>query len=46
MRAEEAHQDTSRVHTEQRVFLHHRNFDLAPPLTWHVYGDRYRIPTG
>ena len=46
MRTEEAHQNTSRVDTEQRVFLRHRNFELAPPLTWHVYGDRYRIPAG
>ena len=29
---------------EQRGFLRNRNFDLAPPLIWHVYGDRYRIP--
>jgi len=46
MRTEEAHQDTSRVDTEQRVFLRNRNFDLAPPLIWHVYGDRYRTPAG
>jgi chitosanase len=36
---EEAHSDTSRVDTEQRVFLNAGNFDLNPPLTWKVYGD-------
>lgn len=43
MREEAAHDDTSRVDTAQRVFLRRRNLDLAPPLVWHVYGDRYRI---
>lgn len=43
MKTEEAHSDTSRVDTEQRVFLDDGNLDLDPPLTWHVYGDRYTI---
>ena len=43
MRAEEAHQDTSRIDTAQRRFLRERNFTLRPPLTWHVYGDRFHI---
>jgi chitosanase len=34
---------TSRVDTEQRVFLNQRNFDLNPPLRWHGYGDPYEI---
>jgi len=44
MRTEEAHSDTSRVDTAQRVFLKFRNLDLNPPLTWSVYGDRFTIP--
>ncbi len=43
MRAEEAHSDTSRVDTEQRVFLAAGNLDLNTPLSWKVYGDPYRI---
>ena len=43
MRTEEAHSDTSRVDTAQRVFLAYSNFDLDTPLTWRVYGDRYSI---
>ena len=43
MRTEEAHSDTSRVDTAQRVFLKSGNFDLSPPLTWKVYGDRFQI---
>lgn len=43
MKAEAAHDDTSRVDTEQRVFLREHNLGLRPPLTWHVYGDRYHI---
>ncbi|WP_317619786.1 chitosanase [Nonomuraea phyllanthi] len=43
MKAEEAHEDTSRVDTMQRVFLRNRNLDLKPPLTWKVYGDKYTI---
>ncbi|GJF27501.1 chitosanase [Kitasatospora sp. NE20-6] len=43
MKQEEAHADTSRVDTAQRVFLNARNFDLNPPLKWKVYGDPYQI---
>ncbi|MGC3992682.1 MAG: chitosanase [Propionicimonas sp.] len=43
MRAEEAHEDTSRIDDAQRVFLRAGNLDLAPPLDWHVYGDPYHI---
>jgi chitosanase len=43
MKTEEAHSDTSRVDTEQRVFLQQGNFDLDPPLHWKVYGDSYSI---
>jgi chitosanase len=45
MKTEEAHSDTSRVDTEQRVFLSARNFDLNPPLRWSTYGDPYQILT-
>ncbi|MEV0129262.1 chitosanase [Dactylosporangium sp. NPDC050688] len=44
MKTEEAHSDTSRVDTAQRVFLNNRNFDLNPPLSWKVYGDPFSIP--
>lgn len=43
MKQEEAHSDTSRVDTAQRVFLRQGNFDLNPPLDWKVYGDSYHI---
>ncbi|MBV2356266.1 chitosanase [Streptomyces sp. J2-1] len=43
MRQEEAHSDTSRVDTEQRVFLNNGNLDLNTPLDWKVYGDPYHI---
>ncbi len=43
MRREAAHSDTTRVDTAQRVFLKGSNLDLVAPLTWSVYGDRYRI---
>jgi chitosanase len=43
MKREEAHSDTSRVDTEQRVFLNNGNLDFTPPLTWKVYGDSYTI---
>ncbi len=43
MKTEEAHSDTSRVDTAQRVFLRAGNLDLDPPLAWQVYGDSYRI---
>ena len=44
MRKEEAHSDTSRVSTAQRVFLDEGNLDLTTPLSWHVYGDPFEIP--
>ena len=43
MKTEEAHSDTSRVDTAQRVFLRAGNLNLDPPLTWKVYGDSYKI---
>ncbi|MDR6974068.1 chitosanase [Streptomyces sp. 3330] len=43
MKQEEAHSDTSRVDTAQRVFLRNGNLDLDPPLDWKVYGDSYHI---
>ncbi len=43
MKTEEAHSDTSRVDTAQRVFLRNGNLDLDPPLRWKVYGDAYEI---
>jgi chitosanase len=43
MKREEAHSDTSRVDTEQRVFLNNGNLDFTPPLSWHVYGDPFTI---
>jgi chitosanase len=43
MKQEEAHSDTSRVDTAQRVFLKNGNFNLDTPLSWKVYGDPYHI---
>ncbi|WP_432994165.1 chitosanase [Dactylosporangium sp. CA-233914] len=43
MKTEEAHSDTSRVDTAQRVFLRAGNLDLNTPLSWKVYGDPYTI---
>ncbi|WP_030613367.1 chitosanase [Streptomyces sclerotialus] len=43
MKQEEAHSDTSRVDTAQRVFLTKGNLNLDPPLDWKVYGDPYHI---
>jgi chitosanase len=43
MRTEEAHSDTTRVGTAQRVFLRAGNLDLNTPLTWKVYGDKFTI---
>ena len=43
MKQEEAHSDTSRVDTAQRVFLRQGNLDLNPPLDWKVYGDSFHI---
>ncbi len=50
MLGQRGHHDTSRIDTEQRVFLDEGNLGLDPTLVWHVYGDRYEIdprqPTG
>ncbi|WP_267881381.1 MULTISPECIES: chitosanase [unclassified Streptomyces] len=43
MKQEKAHSDTSRVDTEQRVFLGNGNLDLHTPLDWKVYGESYHI---
>ncbi|MGW6353876.1 chitosanase [Streptomyces sp. NPDC055092] len=43
MKQEEAHSDTSRVDTAQRVFLKKGNLNLDPPLDWKVYGDSFHI---
>lgn len=43
MKAEEAHEDVSRVEDAQRVFLRAGNLDLTPPLKWKTYGDSYTI---
>ena len=43
MLEEEAHSDTSRVDTAQRVFLNAGNLDLNVPLRWKVYGDKFSI---
>ncbi|MFF5533573.1 chitosanase [Streptomyces cinerochromogenes] len=43
MKQEEAHSDTSRVDTAQRVFLRKGNLDLNTPLDWKVYGESYHI---
>ncbi|MEV0280689.1 chitosanase [Streptomyces sp. NPDC050610] len=43
MQSEEAHSDTSRVDTEQRVFLKAGNLGLEPPLKWKVYGQSFEI---
>jgi chitosanase len=45
MNKEEAHSDTTRVSTRQRVFLRAGNLTLQPPLNWSVYGDDYEIAT-
>jgi chitosanase len=43
MKTEEAHSDTTRVDTAQRVWLKAGNFDLNTPLAWKVYGDSFSI---
>ncbi|WP_406500659.1 chitosanase [Streptomyces sp. NBC_00846] len=43
MQQEEAHSDTSRVDTAQRVFLKKGNLNLDPPLDWKVYGDSFHF---
>ena len=44
MKSEQAHEDTSRIDTAQRVFLNSGNLDLNTPLAWHVYGQAFLIP--
>ncbi|MER5486630.1 chitosanase [Streptomyces sp. NPDC002812] len=43
MKQEEAHSDTSRVDTAQRVWLKKGNLNLNTPLDWKVYGDPFHI---
>ncbi len=43
MKAEQGHQDTTRVDTMQRKFLSEGNLTLMPPLVFKVYDDAYRI---
>ena len=43
MKAEDGHQDTTRVDTMQRLFLKAGNLRLAPPLRFSVYGDAYVV---
>ncbi|MFB9575910.1 chitosanase [Streptomyces yanii] len=43
IRKEPSHSDTSRVETEQRVFVREGKLQLETPLEWKVYGDSYRI---
>jgi chitosanase len=43
MKHEEGHQDTTRVDTAQRRFLSEKNWSLALPLKFKVYGDDYEI---
>jgi len=42
MKSEAAHQDLSRIRTQQQ-FLRAKNFNLALPLTWHMYGTEYHL---
>jgi chitosanase len=43
MKKEDAHSDTSRIDTEQAVFLKNKNWNLTLPLAWKTYGDSYAI---
>lgn len=43
MKEEEAHEDTSRIDTAQRVFLREKNFNLNTPLSWSMYGQPFSI---
>ena len=43
METEEAHTDSTRVGTAQRIFLRAGNLNLDPPLAWHIYGDPFAI---
>ena len=44
MKKEAAHSNVSRIEAAQRIFLNAGNFNLKPPLDWHVYGDAFHIP--
>jgi chitosanase len=43
MKKEAAHEDVTRIETEQRRLLREGNLDLHLPLRWSVYGDAYQI---
>ncbi|MEU0127773.1 MULTISPECIES: chitosanase [unclassified Streptomyces] len=43
LREEPSHSDTSRVETQQRVFVRQGNLQLETPLVWKVYGESFRI---
>ncbi|MEU5658572.1 chitosanase [Streptomyces sp. NPDC047737] len=43
IRKEPSHSDTSRVETEQRVFVDQGRLQLETPLVWKVYGESFRI---
>lgn len=43
MHTEAAHDDTSRVDTEQLKFLRERNLQLKTPIVWNTYGDEWKI---
>jgi chitosanase len=43
MTADDAHRDTTRVDTAQRVFLRQGKLDLQTPLRWRVYGQGFSI---
>ena len=43
MKKEAAHEDVTRIETAQRRFLREGNLDLALPLRWAVYGDKFSI---
>lgn len=44
MKAEQGHQDTTRIDTMQRPFLTAGNLTLTPPLEFKVYDETYKIP--
>ncbi|WP_103516922.1 chitosanase [Streptomyces sp. SM10] len=43
IRARKVQRDTTRIDTEQRVFLREGNLGLTKPLVWQVYGETFRI---
>lgn len=43
IRARKVQRDTTRIDTEQRVFLREGNLGLKKPLVWQVYGETFRI---